>query len=477
MDALVTKLSSDSGARKAGAAGALLAIYLFMLYSRVFEATMLIGVPNIYLMLVLSVIALFAVIFKGGFVRAARTPAGLLIIAFTVWAAMILPFSSWKSESLHELTDVWLKSASAFFIIVGLTTAFAHSRKAFSAMGYGAAVSAVLLAATNHYYRDRVTSFGSLGNANEVAFHIAFGLPFLFLLISRVNVAYKVPLLAIALLSLALAVKTASRAGLIITGAIVIVALLKVSFANKFKIIALGAVAVIIGLLAAEQSQLERYKTIFGSSDSSAEALSAEESAASRKHKLEQSIALTLAHPLTGVGMGVFIPAAAELSKEQGETQDWLASHNSYTQISSETGIFGFLLIVGVFALTLRSLLKLHRTAQRLKLKDVQSMALCMLLSSIALAIHFFFDAIAYEFYLPMVAGLSTSLVYAARPLIAEAESLPMSDTGTKSSEPLPVSAKQTFAPVAGEVEILTGNLYKFGRRRAPYKPPAVNIR
>lgn len=477
MDIRSTNTGTGCEAGKAGAAGALLGIYLFMLYSRVFEATMLIGVPNIYLMLVLSVVALFIVVVKGGFLRVAKAPAGLLLIAFTVWAGMILPFSSWKSESLHELSGVWLKSVSAFFIIAGLTTAFAHSRKAFSAMGYGAAISAVLLAATNHYYRDRVTSFGSLGNANEVAFHIAFGLPFLFLLISRVKVVYKVPLLAIALLSLALAVKTASRAGLIITGVIVMIALLKVSFANKFKIIALGTVAIVIGLLAAEQNQLERYKTIFSSSDSSAEALSAEESAASRKHKLEQSIELTLAHPLVGVGMGVFIPAAAELSKEKGEKQDWLASHNSYTQISSEMGIFGFLLIVGVFAVTLKSLLKLHRTAQRLRLKDVQSMALCMILSSIALAIHFFFDAIAYEFYLPMVAGLSTSLVYAAQPVIREPASAPMVETRTKTLEPLRPVTKDAIATVSRELEMPTSNFYKFGRRRTPCIPPAVNIK
>jgi len=464
-----------SSTRKKGGAAVLLSIYLFMLYSRVFEATMLIGIPNIYLMLILSAVALLIVLFKGGILRAARTPAGMLLLAFTLWAIVILPFSSWKSESLHEFLNVWLKSVSAFFIIVGLTTTFEHSEKAFSAMGYGAAVSALLLTATNHYYRDRVTSFGSLGNANEVAFHIAFGLPFLFLLISRAKILYKIPLAVIALLSLALAVKTASRAGLIIVAVIVTIALLKVSFANKFKILSLAGVALLIGFVAAEKSQIERYKTIFGSSDTSAEVLSAEESAASRKHKLEQSIELTFAHPVTGVGMGVFIPAAAELSKERGEKQDWLASHNSYTQISSETGLVGFALIFAVFAVTIGELLRLHRTAQRLKLNNVQSMALCMLLSSIALTIHFFFDAIAYDFYLPMVAGLATSLVNAARPLIEKAEASP--DAGRTESPAAPVRLKtQTVASTPSDLPALAlkqpeserprPNPYKLGRRR-----------
>jgi O-antigen ligase len=197
---------------------------------------------------------------------------------------------------------------------------------------------------------------------------------------------------------------------------------LKVSLANKFKIVTLAAVAVLVALLAVDKGQLERYQTIFSSSSSSAEALSAKESAENRKHKLEQSVELTLQHPLVGVGMGVFISAAADMSKQRGEHQDWLASHNSYTQISSETGVIGFVIIGAVFVFSLAALLKVHRTSRRLNLKEVQSMSLCMLLGSIALAIHFFFDAIAYDFYLPIVAGLGTSLVWTTRPVIQAAE-------------------------------------------------------
>jgi O-antigen ligase len=456
---------SRQRAKAGGFAALLLSIYMFMLYSRVFEATMLIGLPNIYLMFVLSALALLMVIFKGGIIRAAKSPCGLLLLLFTLWAVFILPFSSWKSESLHVLTNVWLKSMAAFFIVAGLSTKFSDSKKAFAAMGYGAAVSALLLAVTNRYYGGRATSLGSLANANEVAFHIAFGLPFLVLLISRVKVIYKLPLVAISLLSLALSVKTASRGGLIITAAIVAVALLKVSFVNKFKIVAVCAVGIVVALLVVDKNQLERYKTIFNSDSSSAEALSAKESADIRKHKLEQSIELTLSHPAVGVGMGAFIPAAAEMSKQRGEHQDWQASHNSYTQISSETGVIGFVIMSAVLMFSLGALLKLHRTARRLHLNEVRSMALCMLLSSFALVIHFFFDAIAYEFYLPMVAGLSTSLICTTRPVVEEAEAT------LKSKESASVAGlPQTTVPAAVTVKRAADkpllNQYKLGRRR-----------
>jgi O-antigen ligase len=454
--------------KKAAGFVGLLCVYIFMLYSRVFEATMLIGLPNIYLMFVLSGLALLTAFFNGGVLRAAKTRCGILLLLFTLWACFILPFSSWKSESLKELVNVWLKSAAAFFIVVGLTTTFAHSKKVFAAVGYGAAASALLIAVTNRYYAGRATSLGSLGNANEVAFHIALGLPFLVLLISRVKVIYKIPLAVLAVLSLALSFKTASRGGLIMTAAIVGVAVLKVSFANKFKIVAVSTVGVIITLLAADRGQLERYKTIFNSSSSSAEALSAKESADNRKHKLEQSVELTLQHPFVGVGMGVFVSAAAEMSKKRGEHQDWLASHNSYTQISSETGVIGFVIISAVFLFSLGALLKLNRTARRLKLKEAQSMSLCMLLSSIALAIHFFFDAIAYDFYLPMVAGLGTALVWTTRPVIEEAEAI-LRNSETRAETRLTrlsaTIAADATAKSPTKKPVL--NPYKLSRRRA----------
>jgi O-antigen ligase len=457
--------------KTSGFAALLLSVYMFMLYSRVFEATMLIGFPNIYLMFVLSGLALLMVLFKGGIARAAKSPCGVLLLLFTLWAMFILPFSSWKSESLHVLTNVWLKSMAAFFIVAGLATKFSDSKKVFAAVGYGAAVSALLLAVTNRYYGGRATSLGSLANANEVAFHIAFGLPFLVLLISRVKVICKLPLIAIALLSLALSVKTASRGGLIITAAIIGVALLKVSFVNKFKIVAVCAVGIVVALLAVDKNQLERYKTIFNADSSSAEALSAKESADIRKHKLEQSVELTLEHPAVGVGMGAFIPAAAEMSKQKGEHQDWQASHNSYTQISSETGVIGFIIISAALMFSLSALLKLHRTARRLHLNEVRSMALCMLLSSLALVIHFFFDAIAYEFYLPMVAGLSTSLICTTRPVIEEAEARPKyvsSKARTiQADNPAPRSEPSSIGSITkSPTDIPTLSPYKLGRRR-----------
>ncbi len=445
----------------------LLVIYIFMLYSRVFEAAMVWGAPNLYVMLLLSAAALGVVLLKGEFARAVKQPAGMLLTLFTGWAVFALPFSDWKSESLHQLTGVWLKSLAAYFIIVGLSKDFSDSRKTFAIFGWAAAASAIIMGLTDRMVGQRMTSVGSLGNSNEAAFHIMFGLPFLILLIMRVKPILKIPLAAIALLSLALSVKTASRAGLLMAVILTLVALVKVSPANKAKILAVAALAAVVGMLSIDRVALERYKTIFvDSNDHSEQAESARESADSRKYLLKEAIELTFEHPVFGVGMGVFPVAAAALSQSRGEHPLWLVSHNAYVQVSSETGFVGFFLLVGIFVACFSTILKLDRTSKRLGLTEVRSMSLCLLLSFVALAIDYFFDAAAYDLYMPMAAGLCTALAATAQPLIKKAEG--KAELPEAFTEPLPL---EPDAVAAGRSDVTgQGNSSKLSQKRNPYR-------
>lgn len=453
----------------------LLLVYIFMLYSRIFEAAVTHGVPNFYPMLLLSALSLMIVLAKGRFAVAARTSVGVMLLLFTMWAICAVPFSHWKSESLSQLVNVWFKSLAAFFIIVGLTTDFSDVRKAFSAFGWAAAVSTVVMELSDRIIGDRMTSIGSLGNSNEAAFHIMFGLPFMILLIMRVKPILKIPLVILALVSLALSIKTASRAGLLMAIVLTLVALLKVSPANKAKILAVAALALAVGLFSIDRVALDRYKTMLNdSNDDSEQAQSARESAESRKYLLKEGIEITLQHPVFGVGMGVFPVAAAELSESRGEHPLWLVSHNSYVQVSSETGFGGFFLIIGIFVSCFALILKLDRAAKRLELKELRSMTLCLLLSFVALAIHYFFDAAAYDLYMPMAAGLCTALAISAGPLIKEAEAKAGLPEGT--AEPLPVEAGAAVGLAAGPSNGLWSeksskpnqqrNPYRLGRRR-----------
>ncbi len=73
-----------------------------------------------------------------------------------------------------------------------------------------------------------------------------------------------------------------------------------------------------------------------------------------RKELLMESIQVTLDHPLFGVGPGNF----------QAYTQSWRVTHNTYTELSSETGLIGLGLFLTILGLTFRSLGKVTKTAR-----------------------------------------------------------------------------------------------------------------
>jgi O-antigen ligase len=460
--------------RAMGLAPKLLVLYVFLLFSRLFEASQLIGLGNIYAMLIVSALSLLVIFLGGDFLRAAATPAGLLFLVFTFWAVLIMPFSSWRSESLDVFTSIWLKSVAAFFIVCGLSRSMDHTRKVLIALGWGAVVSLALVILSGHLDSDRFQSFGSMGNANEVAFHLMLGLPFIVFLMNRVKVFWKIPLAGAALLSIVYALKTVSRAGIIIAAALFLISFFQVSFGNKIKILFVVTAGAVIGFLMLDQASLSRYMTLVNPNLATDEAArSAEESGDARKQKLEQGIELTFMHPLAGVGMGDFIPASADLAVSKGEKPMWIASHNSYVQISSETGFAGFFLLFGVFVTCYIRLIQLGRAARRLGLQEIRAMSLCALLGLVALSIHFFFDAIAWDYYLPMIAGLSMALVFTAQPLIAKAqesanrgeiaESAMVQTIGTEKRASVPSRPSSVATPPQPRPR----NPYRLGRRRS----------
>lgn len=460
--------------RAIGFAPKLLALYVFLLFSRIFEAAMLFGLGNLYVMLIVSSLGLLVIFLGGDFLRAAGTPAGLLLLVFTFWAVLIMPFSTWHSESLQVFTSIWIKSAAAFFIIAGLSRSIEHTRKVFIALGFGAIVSLLLVMWAGRLTSDRFASFGSMGNANEVAFHLMLGLPFIVFLMNRAKIFWKIPLAAACVLSLIYSLKTVSRAGIIIAAAIFLISFFQVSFANKLKILFVAIVGATIGLLMLDPSSISRYETLVRPGLASDEAaLSARESADAREHELALSLELTATHPLFGVGMGDFIPAAADLAAAKGEHALWIASHNSYTQISSETGIPGFCFLFGVFVTCYIQLFKISRAARRLGLKEIRSMTLCALLALVALSIHFSFDAIAWDYYLPMIAGLCMALVFSARPLIAEAEEAAARGETSESGMVQAIRTEEREAvvsipiPSKNSVQPRPRNPYRLGRRRS----------
>src|SRR5690242_14808642 len=96
------------------------AVYVFLLFCRILEFLQVFGLGSLRPMMLVTVIALAVVVLTGNVLLAIRTPLGALLIAWTGWMIVSVPFSTWRSESLNQLGNTWLKSAMVFFIIAGL---------------------------------------------------------------------------------------------------------------------------------------------------------------------------------------------------------------------------------------------------------------------------------------------------------------------------------------------------------------------
>src|SRR6185437_3589419 len=71
-----------------------------------------------------------------------------------------------------------------------------------------------------------------------------------------------------------------------------------------------------------------------------------------RRDLLMESIRVTLQHPIFGVGPGNF----------QAYTKSWHVTHNTYTELSSETGIPGLALFLTILYFTFRNLKAVGKT-------------------------------------------------------------------------------------------------------------------
>ena len=439
-------------------------LYVFLLFCRILEMLGMFGLGRLRLMMLVTLVGLAAVILTGNLVRALKTEIGVLLVLWTSWMLISIPFGTWRSESLNQFANLWLKSLMVFFIVVGLACTRPAFQRAMSAMGWAAVIAAALVlpgladAGGGNGVDDRLIGFGTLSNPNEIAFHLWLGMSFLLLLAVRGNGLKKLLLGGVCLLEVFLIVKTVSREGLLIGVVVILIALLRAPAMDKAKIVVAASVLTVVGVLSLSPQSLDRYLTLFTSHVNGEAASSARESSRSREQKLRESVELTLRHPLFGVGMGVFMPASVGLAKEKGGPVDWQASHNSYTQVSSELGIPGILILLAIYASAVRQVWRVDREAKRSRRNDVRQYAFAILIAIVVLSIHFCFDSMAYLFYMPLIAGLATALAVTYGPELATIRE-PVIAAPEKASGMLTALRPSTAPAIVGA-----------GRERSPYR-------
>jgi O-antigen ligase len=397
--------------------------YLFLIASRITEMLALATGINLRLVLPTGLATIAANVVNGGIMRSLCSPCGLLLTAFFVWMLVCVPFSIWRGGSVALIRERWLVAYLTFVVLASLPTLL-QCRKLFNALVVSELVIIGAIQLLGVQKEGRLSlSYGTLGNANDLAIHLLLGFPFIyfFLISGRTkNRLLRILLIASCLLLALTIFRTGSRTGLLVLMAVFLIVFWRLPAAAKAGVLVAGAMLVPFAGSLASRAAIDRFRTLFAGSNQidSVSMAEATESKDARKDLLIQSLKLTAAHPVFGVGPGMF-PVATGWRWSEGVGMGWRQTHNTYTELSSETGIPGLLLYVAAMVWCFRRLSAIRRaTRAHPHLREIHDMAYCLFLSLLTFALSGPFSSMAYLVHFPMLAGITTSFEFALRPLL-----------------------------------------------------------
>lgn len=201
---------------------------------------------------------------------------------------------------------------------------------------------------------------------------------------------------------------TGSRGGIIAFGAVLLMLLLMrttgVGIGRKMLLLMLLASS---WFLVKDKIDVERYLTL---SD-----LSSDYNMTSEGGRIElwkEALDLSLAHPITGVGVGSFAFANDRARRLDGESYlRWQAVHNSYLQVAAEVGLIGFAVFVLIHLRSLCTFLRFSRAPpQSSEAPEIAALSGFMLLGFTGLMVSGFFLSQGYSIFSTLYFALAASL-------------------------------------------------------------------
>jgi O-antigen ligase len=395
---------------------------IFILHSRLFDV-----VANGWKIprIVLSLMVVFFLL-SGRPLTFLRSTTGKFLLALIAWVLVTVLTSIWRGGSIQSYY-LLLQSALIFVVAASLPLVVRDVERIMTTLAL-AGLTAALLSIPfgfNHLARLSLTE-GSYYDANLYALSLASVIPF-FWALTAASSSYVTKIFG--WLSVGVILLTVARAGSrgTMLGFVIMVVLLFLISSVKTK--ATIIVSTTMGLLIAFATMPEyiktRYLTFFEIDSKTAEKIDTPElsdlehlhgdtaSAEERKRLLLASIAITFEHPLFGVGPGNFPTAVYEENNAVGKHSEWLVTHNSYTEISSETGLPGLILFLGVIVTSFGSLVSVFRRAREMGDKpdaNAYAMAKYLMLSMTSLCVGVFFLAVGYDCVIYLWAGMAVSL-------------------------------------------------------------------
>jgi O-antigen ligase len=381
-------------------------------------------------------ILLFSVILLGGALISGRilafleTTAGKLMLGFMIWLSITSIFSSWPRQSINTTLEMY-KVMMSMMIVIAFTSSAKAALGMLVSAGLGLGLAAVYPFISGGAMGNRLVvetmEGGSMADPNYFGLFLVCGIPLLALATFRLQKILKVIPLVLLPLALFSLVRTGSRSGMVALVLMLFFVFLQLPGKQKVKMLFLAGGALGIVLAFAPSTVLLRFTSMVSSDvgraqteEELAELSRAGGSGEERIHLMKQALILTMRNPLFGVGAKMFATAEQDLAMNvQGMTRGSRhVSHNAYFQASAETGIPGFLLLLGIVFVTFRNVGSIRKWCQRNYHplgRDLWVAALAMQATLVALFAEMFFLSTLFSGFIWILIAVAVGFVEGAR--------------------------------------------------------------
>lgn len=313
-----------------------------------------------------------------------------LALLFLLTGLASIPLAIDPAIAWTEFTSTFVRAVLIFVVIVNVVRTPARLKWM---LGLSILTALVLsLQAINDYrlgllvvegYRAAGRGTGIFGNTNDMALFLVTTLPIsvAFFLGSKNFLLKAIHGLCVAMMLFGI-VLSFSRGAFLGLLVVAVFFALKIGKRSKFEIVALLAAGALAMIVLAPSGYGDRLLSIF------MPGLDPNGSADTRRGELFRSIYVALRHPLLGIGMGNYQP---------NMSYNGLVTHNSYTQVASETGMIALFLYLTFIVTPVRKLATIAR--QTFATKDNSHfyyLALGLQASLIVFMVSSFFLSVAY---------------------------------------------------------------------------------
>lgn len=320
-----------------------LAVFSFLYFAR--PEDIIPGMGYIPLEKILGGIALLALLFGANSQRQLkRWPIELkLLIALFLWQCLTVPFAWWKGGALIWVGSKCSKAVIVAFLVILAVTTIRQLKELMFIQAASVAVMTVFSVVMYRGGRMGGVLGGVFDNPNDLAMNIALNWPLCFMFLLLTKNPLKKLMWAVGMLVMVLGLMlTYSRSGFLAMGVAIVVSLWEFGIRGKRKYLIVAAVFCgIASMIFAPQHYGDRLESLV-----SGDVQAFGDSKYAREGVLKDSLMITLTHPLLGIGPGNFA----------GYSGTWKVTHNTYTELSAESGIPGLVLFIAVLVISFRNL-------------------------------------------------------------------------------------------------------------------------